>query len=163
MRIIEVGREALEFKAQDSENAAPFRLSAQRGQFVVLYFYPKDNTPSCTLEAVEFSALAAEFAKAGALVVGLSPDTPACHQKFRAKHGLTHRLITDADHHIAELYGVWVEKSLYGRTYMGVERATFLIDPDGRVTNIWRKVRSKGHAQAVLDVVLGMTQPLRAD
>lgn len=128
-------------------------LSDFAGKPVVLYFYPRDDTAGCTSEAIDFSQLKPEFEKAGAVVIGVSPDSSAKHDKFKAKHGLTVDLAADEEHKAIEAYGVWVEKSLYGRRYMGVERATFLIGGDGRIAGIWRKVRVKGHAQAVLEAV----------
>lgn len=123
------------------------------GKKVVLYFYPKDDTSGCTIQAVDFTALSAEFAKAGAVVVGMSPDPVKAHDKFVAKHDLGVILASDEDKSVLETYGVWKEKSMYGRTYMGVERSTFLIDAEGKIARIWRKVKAKGHAQAVLEAV----------
>ena len=125
-------------------------LAGLKGKNVVLYFYPKDDTPGCTTEAQAFTALADDFAKAGAVVVGVSRDTAAKHGKFRGKYGLTVVLGSDEDGSVTESYGVWVEKSLYGRLYMGIERATFLIGPDGVIRQVWRKVKVAGHAEAVL-------------
>lgn len=121
-----------------------------RGQKLVLYFYPKDDTPGCTNEAKDFSALAEEFEKAGTWILGVSKDSPAKHQKFTKKHDLSIRLASDEDGTVCEAFGTWVEKSLYGRKYMGIDRATFLIDRDGTIFRIWRKVRVPGHAEAVL-------------
>ncbi|WP_269586330.1 peroxiredoxin [Roseibium sp. Sym1] len=128
-------------------------LSALIGKPVVVYFYPKDDTPGCTKEAIAFTGLADEFAKAGATVIGLSPDTAAKHDKFAAKHNLAIRLGADTEKATAEAYGVWVEKSMYGRKYMGVERSTFLVGADGRISQIWRKVKVPGHAETVLEAV----------
>jgi peroxiredoxin Q/BCP len=128
-------------------------LSDFAGKPVVLYFYPRDDTSGCTSEAIDFSRLKPDFDKAGAVVIGVSPDSAAKHDKFKAKHSLTVELAADEERKAIEAYGVWVEKSLYGRRYMGVERATFLIGPDGRIAALWRKVRVKGHAQAVLETV----------
>jgi len=128
-------------------------LSALKGAPVVVYFYPKDDTSGCTKEAVTFSGLAEAFSALGARVVGVSPDTPASHDAFKARHGLKIALAADPDKEVARSYGVWVEKSMYGRKYMGVERATFLIDSNGRIAQIWRKVRVPGHAEAVLEAV----------
>ncbi|MDE2356676.1 MAG: peroxiredoxin [Alphaproteobacteria bacterium] len=125
-------------------------LSALKGRPVVLYFYPKDDTSGCTKEAQDFTALAAEFAAAGATVVGVSKDSAASHAKFRAKYGLAPRLGSDKDSDVIERYGAWVQKSMYGRTYMGVDRSTFLIDAQGKLAQIWRKVKVPGHAAAVL-------------
>jgi peroxiredoxin Q/BCP len=128
-------------------------LAALKGKTVVLYFYPKDDTPGCTTEAQAFTALAGDFAKAGAVVVGVSRDTAAKHGKFRKKYGLNVLLGSDEDGSVTEAYGVWVEKSLYGRQYMGIERATFLIGPDGVIRQIWRKVKVAGHAEQVLAAI----------
>lgn len=133
------------------------RLSQFRGQPVVLFFYPKDDTSGCTAEARDFSALKEGFEAAGAVVIGISPDSPASHAKFRKKHDLTVTLASDEDKSVANAYGVWVEKSMYGRKYMGVERSTFLIAADGKIAKVWRKVSVRGHAEAVLGVVRGLT------
>lgn len=126
-------------------------LSSLKGKPVVLYFYPKDDTSGCTKEAIAFSQLKPEFDKIGARVIGLSPDSAEKHAKFRKKHGLTVDLAADEDRTALEAYGVWVEKSMYGRKYMGVERATFLIDAEGRIAHVWEKVKVGGHAEAVLE------------
>jgi thioredoxin-dependent peroxiredoxin len=128
------------------------RLSQLRGKPVVVYFYPKDDTSGCTTEAKDFSRLAPEFRKAGIEIIGVSPDSVESHHKFRNKHDLTIRLAADTDKVAAMAYGVWAQKSMYGRTYMGVERATFLIDKAGRLARSWRKVKVPDHAQAVLAV-----------
>ncbi len=124
-----------------------------KGHKLVLYFYPKDDTTGCTREALDFSALAGEFEKHGAWILGVSKDSPAKHRKFTDKHGLAVRLASDEDGAVCEAFGTWVEKSLYGRKYMGIDRATFLIDRDGTVARIWRKVKVPGHAEAVLEAV----------
>lgn len=129
------------------------RLSELRGKPVVVYFYPKDDTSGCTAEAKDFDALRGAFEEAGAVVVGISPDSVESHAKFRKKHELGLRLASDPDKTAAQAYGVWVEKSMYGRKYMGVERSTFLIDANGRIAKVWRKVKVPGHAQAVLQAV----------
>ena len=116
---------------------------------LVVYFYPKDDTAGCTREAQDFSALESAFAEIGVGVLGVSKDTPAAHAKFSTKHGLTVSLATDVDGAVCEGFGVWVEKAMYGRKYMGIERATFLFDADGRLATSWRKVRVPGHAEAV--------------
>lgn len=128
-------------------------LAAFRGRSVVLYFYPKDDTPGCTIEAHEFSSLMEEFRRAGAVVIGISPDSPSSHDKFKCKHELDLRLASDAQNAVANAYGVWVEKQMYGRKFMGVERATFLVSPQGRIARVWRKVSPKGHAAEVLAAV----------
>lgn len=125
-------------------------LSAQRPQPTVIFFYPKDDTQACTVEALEFTANAAEFAAAGAVVLGISKDSIAKHEKFIAKYDLAVRLLSDTDGAVCEAYGVWVEKSMYGRNFMGIERATFLVDGRGRIVREWRKVKARGHADQVL-------------
>jgi peroxiredoxin Q/BCP len=125
-------------------------LSRLKGKAVVLYFYPKDDTSGCTAEAKDFTRLAPDFRKAGVEVIGVSPDSVESHAKFRKKYGLAVRLAADADKAVANAYGVWVEKSMYGRKYMGVERSTFLIDGKGRIARSWRKVKVPGHAEEVL-------------
>jgi len=120
------------------------------GKKLALYFYPKDDTSGCTAEAIAFNALRREFDKAGTAILGVSPDSVKSHAKFKAKHRLDLELAADEDKAILEAYGVWVEKSMYGRKYMGVERSTFLIDGDGRIVQAWRKVKVAGHAEAVL-------------
>lgn len=126
-------------------------LGALAGRKVVLYFYPKDDTSGCTLEAQGFNALGEAFAQAGTVVIGVSPDSVKSHDKFRAKYGLTFPLASDESKAMLEAYGVWVEKSMYGRKYMGVERTTVLIDAEGRISRIWPKVKVPGHADEVLD------------
>lgn len=125
-------------------------LSSWRGRKLVLYFYPKDDTSGCTREAQDFTALAEAFAKAGVTVIGVSRDSLERHVKFADKYALNVLLAADEDGAVCHAFGVWVEKSLYGRKYMGIERATFLIDADGRITRVWRKVKVAGHAEAVL-------------
>lgn len=125
-------------------------LSTLRGQKVVLFFYPKDDTSGCTKESIAFSTLKKNFDEADTVVIGISPDTLAKHQKFRTKHNLTTLLVADEEREALEAYGVWVEKSMYGRKYMGVERTTFLIDREGKIAQIWNKVKVVGHAEAVL-------------
>ncbi|GAB5462180.1 MAG: thioredoxin-dependent thiol peroxidase [Hoeflea alexandrii] len=126
-------------------------LAELAGKKVVLYFYPKDDTSGCTTEALDFTALADNFAAAGAAVVGVSPDPVKAHDKFVAKHNLGVILASDEEKTVLEAYGVWKEKSMYGRQYMGVERSTFLINANGEIARIWRKVKVKGHAQEVLE------------
>ena len=121
------------------------------GQKLVLYFYPKDDTSGCTAEAQQFTALAQEFEKAGTWVLGVSKDSPKSHAKFIEKYGLKVALASDTDGSACEAFGTWVEKSMYGRKYMGIERATFLVDRDGAVKRVWRKVKVPGHAQEVLE------------
>jgi peroxiredoxin Q/BCP len=126
------------------------KLADLRGKRVVLYFYPKDDTPACTQEALNFTEKSAAFADAKTVIVGVSRDPVSRHDKFAAKYGLDVTLASDEDGAVCEAYGVWVEKRMYGRTYMGVERATFLIDESGRIQGVWRKVRVPGHVDEVL-------------
>lgn len=129
------------------------RLSDCAGRFVVLYFYPKDHTSGCTVEAQQFQETLDAFQEQGAVVLGVSPDPVRSHAKFAEKFGLTFALLADTDHQAAEKYGVWVQKRMYGREYMGIQRATFLIGPDGRIRKVWPKVKPKGHAAEVLDAL----------
>lgn len=124
-----------------------------KGRSLVLYFYPKDDTSGCTREAIDFTGLAKDFGRAGAAVVGCSRDSVESHDRFKRKHKLNVALAADAEGAVCAAYGVWVEKSLYGRKYMGIERATFLIDGSGRIRRIWRKVKVAGHAAEVLAAV----------
>ena len=146
---IGVGGKAPDFDLP-TDGGRRFSLSAVKGRSVVLYFYPKDDTSGCTSEAQAFSAARAQFEAAGAVIVGVSKDSPAKHDRFKAKYDLTIRLASDEGGEMLERYGVWVEKSLYGRKYMGVDRATFLIDGEGVVRQVWRKVKVPGHVEAVL-------------
>jgi thioredoxin-dependent peroxiredoxin len=134
-----------------SEDGGAVSLVGLRGKMAVLFFYPKDDTTGCTLEAQDFSDRAAEFAKIGASVVGISPDSIKSHSKFRAKHGLAVTLLSDESKEMIASYGLWVEKSMYGRKYMGVERTTVLLDASGKVARIWEKVKVPGHAEEVLE------------
>lgn len=136
-----------------TDGDASVSLKALRGRKVVLYFYPADNTETCTIEAIDFSARQAAFSAAGAVIIGVSPDSPKSHDSFKAKHDLTIRLASDADMKVIRRYGLWVEKSMFGRKFMGVERATILIGADGKIARVWRKVRIKGHVEAVMDAV----------
>ena len=126
-------------------------LSELKGKIVVLYFYPKDDTSGCTTEALDFTRLLPEFDKLDAVVIGVSPDSAKKHEKFKTKHDLAVTLVADEEHEALEAYGVWAEKSMYGKKYMGVERSTFLIDRSGKVARVWRKVKVKGHAEEVLE------------
>lgn len=128
-------------------------LSSLQGSPVVLFFYPRDDTPGCTKESIAFSEALQAFADAGAQVFGISKDTVAKHDKFTAKHGLATPLLSDADGTVCEDYGVWKEKSMYGKKFWGIERSTFLIDADGRIAQVWRKVKVDGHADEVLTAV----------
>lgn len=131
-------------------DAGRVSLAGLKGKPVVLYFYPKDDTPGCTNQAKGFSELIDDFGKAGATVIGVSKDSIAAHAKFRAKHDLKIVLASDKDSDVIERYGAWVEKSLYGRKYMGIDRSTWLIDGEGVLRGVWRKVKVAGHAEAVL-------------
>ena len=131
-------------------------LAALRPKKVVLYLYPKDDTPGCTLEAIDFTRLAADFAAADTVVIGLSKDSVRAHEKFCKKHGLGVILASDEQGTTCEDYGTWLEKSMYGRTYMGIERTTFLIDGSGRVARVWNKVKVDGHAAEVLAAALAL-------
>ncbi|MBN8608281.1 MAG: thioredoxin-dependent thiol peroxidase [Caulobacterales bacterium] len=128
-------------------------LAGLKGKRVVLYFYPKDDTPGCTQEALSFTEKAKAFAAAKTVVIGVSRDSVAKHDKFAAKHGLTVILASDEDGVVCEAYGIWGEKTLYGRKFMGIERSTFLIDAKGRIARVWRKVRVPGHVEDVLKEV----------
>jgi thioredoxin-dependent peroxiredoxin len=128
-------------------------LKSFAGKLLVLYFYPKDDTPGCTKEAIDFNHLKPEFERAGAQILGISPDSAASHVKFKSKHKIGLGLLSDESKKILEAYGVWTEKSMYGRTYMGVERTTFLIDRTGKIIQVWNKVKVPGHAEAVLAAV----------
>ncbi|MBW7851239.1 MAG: peroxiredoxin [Rhodospirillales bacterium] len=131
-------------------------LSALRGRPVVLYFYPKDDTSGCTAEACAFRDAFPDFSAPGAVVIGVSRDSVSSHDRFKAKHGLPFPLAADVDGTVCAAYGVWKEKSMYGRKYMGIERSTFLIGPDGAIRGLWRKVKVPGHAAEVLKAVRGL-------
>lgn len=131
-------------------------LSTYKGRYVVVYFYPKDNTPGCTTEAIDFSALKSEFDALDTTIIGVSKDSPRKHDNFKAKHNLTIILASDEEEEMIPNYGVWVQKKLYGREYMGIERASFLINPEGEIAHVWRKVKVKEHAQDVLDTLKGI-------
>jgi peroxiredoxin Q/BCP len=131
----------------------PVSLADHAGHIVVLYFYPRDDTSGCTAEAIAFSAAATEFQAADATVIGVSRDSVASHRRFAAKHGLNVLLASDPEARTIAAYGAWVEKSMYGRTYMGIDRSTFLIGADGRIRRVWRKVKVPGHVDSVLEAV----------
>ena len=135
------------------DDGSTIELSRLKGRPVVVYFYPKDDTPGCTSQAKDFSCLIDSFKAAGAGVVGISPDSAKIHRKFVEKHGLAFQLGADEDKAVATAYGVWVEKSMYGKKYMGVERSTFLIDKSGKIARSWRKVKVPRHAEEVLAAV----------
>jgi thioredoxin-dependent peroxiredoxin len=150
--MIAEGKNAPNIKLPDTDGAI-VSLAKLKGAPVVIFFYPKDNTSGCTKEALDFTAHLADFQAAGASVLGISPDDQNSHRKFVDKHDLTIRLLSDTDKSVAEAYGVWVEKSMYGRKYMGIERSTFLIDKAGKIARIWRKVKVPGHVADVLAAV----------
>jgi thioredoxin-dependent peroxiredoxin len=137
----------------DLADGARGKISDFRGKKLVVYFYPKDDTPGCTKEAQGFTALMPEFEKAGAAVLGISKDSVKSHDKFANKYGLSVVLGSDGDGSVCDAFGVWVEKSMYGKQYMGIERATFLIDASGKIVNVWRKVKVPGHPESVLEAV----------
>lgn len=149
---IEPGQTAPDFTLP-RDGGGQITLSALRPKAVVLYFYPKDDTSGCTKEAIDFSAMAEDFMAAGAVVVGVSKDSVASHDKFVKKHNLGVILASDEGSDVCERYGVWAEKSMYGKKYMGIERSTFLIDGAGTLRNAWRKVKVPGHADEVLAAV----------
>lgn len=155
--MLQDGEIAPDFSLHDDAGSV-VRLSKLKGRPVVVYFYPKDDTSGCTQEAKDFSCLADDFAKAGAEVIGISPDSATSHKKFKTKHDLTLRLLADENKDAANAYGVWVEKSMYGRKYMGVERSTFLIDSKGKLSRSWRKVKVPGHAEDVLAAVKALAK-----
>jgi len=137
----------------DTDTGQHFELSSLKGKNVVLYFYPKADTPGCTKEACAFRDNSPGLSKANTVIVGVSPDTPNAQAKFKQKFSLPFTLLADSDHKAAENYGVWKEKSMYGKKYMGVERTTFIIGPDGRIKKIFPKVRVEGHAEEVLAAI----------
>ena len=150
--MIEAGKPAPDFTLK-TDSGETISLESLRGKPVVLYFYPKDDTPGCTAQACGIRDAWGEFERAGAVVLGVSPDDEASHAKFREKHDLPFTLLADAGHATAEDYGVWVEKQYAGKTYMGVERSTFVIDADGNVASVMRKVKPDTHADDVLAVL----------
>ena len=152
MSMHKVGDPAPEFVLPD-EHGTLHRLADRRGSWTVVYFYPKDDTPGCTTEACQFRDLHADIVGLDAAVWGVSPDGSGSHASFRAKFGLPFTLLSDVDHSVSEAYGAWQEKTNYGRTYMGIGRSSFLVDPDGRIAAAWPKVKADGHAAQVLDAI----------
>jgi len=152
VKAIEEGARAPAFTL-DMDDGSRLSLNALKGKKIVLYFYPKDDTPGCTKEAIAFSEDLTKFKRAGALVIGVSRDSTAKHQKFKDKHGLKIQLGADEKGVVVAKYGVWIEKNMYGRKYMGIARSTFLIDEKGVIRKIWRKVKVAGHAAEVLAAV----------
>ncbi|WP_224361558.1 thioredoxin-dependent thiol peroxidase [Hyalangium versicolor] len=154
----QTGSQAPDFQLQD-HSGRTVSLSQFAGKNVVLYFYPKDDTPGCTVEACNFRDEHSALEKAGAVVLGVSPDDAKSHQKFATKFSLPFPLLTDTEHKVAEAYGAWGEKSNYGRKYMGIIRSTFLIDPQGKLKHVWPKVKVAGHVEDVLSVLKGGSAP----
>jgi peroxiredoxin Q/BCP len=161
MPILQTGNAAPDFQLQD-QNGNDVKLSQFRGKNVVLYFYPKDDTPGCTREACDFRDEHSALRAAGAVVVGVSPDDTKSHQKFATKFSLPFPLLADTGRQVCDAYGVWGEKSLYGRKFMGVTRATFLIDTEGKVARVWPKVKVQGHVQEILQTLKG-GEPMREE
>src|SRR5262245_36645982 len=149
---LEPGAKAPAFSLK-SDNGKSVKLSDFQGKPVVLYFYPKDDTPGCTREACAFRDLKGEMEKAGAVVLGVSPDTVEMHGKFRDKYKLNFPLLADPDHALADTYGAWREKNMYGKKSMGIQRSTYLIGPDGKIARVWKKVNVDGHDAAVLEAI----------
>jgi peroxiredoxin Q/BCP len=152
--MVEEGKEAPDFELAD-DTGEPVRMSGLRGRPVVLYFYPRDDTPGCTTQACSFRDAYGEFEERGAVVLGVSPDTEASHASFKAKHGLQFTLLADPDHEVAERYGVWVEKNTYGKKSMGIKRSTFVIDEEGKVAKAMLGVKPDNHADLVLSALPG--------
>lgn len=150
--MLEVGQKAPEFTRPTDKRKA-VSLSDFLGKYVVLYFYPKDNTPGCTAEACDFRDGIGDFNHLNAVILGVSKDSVASHEKFVGKYNLPFELISDEDGSLCEAYGVWTQKSMFGVKYMGVERATFLIDPEGKIKKLWRKVKVSGHMEEVLAAI----------
>lgn len=150
--MLQKGDQAPDFSAPNDAGGT-VRLSEFRGQPIVLYFYPKDGAPNCTKEACSFRDSTADLTEAGAVVIGISPDDVASHAQFKEQHGLPFSLVADLDHAIADAYGVWVERSMLGKTYWANARTTFLIDPAGAIAHVWEKVTPQGHAAEVLEVL----------
>ncbi|BAG04314.1 thioredoxin-dependent thiol peroxidase [Microcystis aeruginosa] len=146
---LEVGQKAPEF-ATPNQRGEISKLADFAGQWLVLYFYPKDNTPGCSAEAIDFTALSPQFQQLNAVILGVSPDSEKSHCRFIEKHNLTIQLLSDPEHQLAEIYQVWGLKKFMGKEYMGIRRSTFLIDPRGNIAYIWSNVKVKAHAEAVL-------------
>jgi peroxiredoxin Q/BCP len=155
---LNVGDKAPSFSLA-TDGGGRISLKDLSGKPIVLYFYPKDDTSGCTREAVAFTGLMAKFNRLGVKVIGVSKDSVESHDKFKSKHDLGVVLGSDPDGKVVESYGCWVEKSLYGRKYMGIDRSTFLIDPKGKISRIWRKVKVPGHAEDVLEAAKAMANP----
>ena len=152
---VEEGKKAPDFTLPD-DDGTKIKLSQFRGKPVVLYFYPKDNTPGCTREACAFRDRKKELDRLGAVVLGVSPDDAASHGKFRGKFDLNFPLLCDTEHKVAEKYGAWREKNMYGKVSMGIQRSTFLIDAEGKVAKVWKKVSVDGHDEQVIEALKGL-------
>ncbi|MBN2103110.1 thioredoxin-dependent thiol peroxidase [bacterium] len=150
MNVLTIGQSAPDFCLPDTEEKQ-ICLKNFQGKWVVLYFYPKDNTSGCTLEAIHFTESLAQFKEHNAVVLGISPDSVKSHCNFRDKHDLKVTLLSDSDHTVLEAYGVWSVKKMYGKEYYGVMRSTFLIDPQGQIVEIWKKVKVPGHIETILE------------
>ncbi len=155
--ILKVGDKAPEFCLYDKDENE-ICLKNFEGKWIVLYFYPKDNTKACTIEAIDFTAQLSEFSKLGAIIFGISPDSTTSHQKFTDKHELKIQLLSDTKHTVLEKYGIWQEKSMYGRTYFGVVRSTLLINPEGKIAEVWEKVRVAKHVENVKNRLIELQQ-----
>ena len=153
MSKIEIGKKAPQFSLEGT--AGSWSLEDAKGTAVVIYFYPRDNTTGCTQEGLDFAALNAQFKKSKAMVLGISPDSVASHEKFKKKMNFPFELLSDPDQRVLNLYGVWKEKSMYGRKYMGIERSTFVIDEQGKIAKVFAKVKPEGHAEQVLEELAG--------
>lgn len=157
MKELVVGDVAPDFKVSIGENKQ-ISLSELAGKYIVLYFYPKDNTPGCTVEARDFNSLLPEFTKLNTEIIGVSRDSLKSHDKFRNLFGLKFHLGSDTESSLCQQYGVWIEKSMFGKKYMGINRASFLINKEGKIAHIWPKVKINGHAQEVLDKIKELSQ-----
>lgn len=155
--MLNAGEKAPDFELE-SDSGQIIRLSALKGKPVLVYFYPKDDTSGCTKQAIAFTEKSPEFAKLGVHIIGISPDSAASHEKFKAKHKLTIQLAADTQKNTCKAYGVWEEKNMYGRKYMGVVRSTFLIDAAGKISHIWRKVRVPGHVEEVIERIQSLSR-----
>jgi peroxiredoxin Q/BCP len=149
-----LGKNAVAFCLPDAEGTS-ICLDSFKGKWVVLYFYPRDNTPGCTLEAMQFNAALEKFADLGAQVIGVSADSPESHQNFAEKHNLSILLLPGTDHMVLKAYGAWKPQTMFGKEFLGTRRDTFLVDPDGTIVAVWRKVSPKGHAEEVKAVLPG--------
>ncbi len=154
--MIDIGDKAPEFNLPASGTAAQLGLRDASGP-LVLFFYPRDETPGCTKEAIAFTGMDADFTALGATIWGISADSVASHEKFAAKHDLSMPLLSDEDNAVCEAFGVWKEKNMYGKKFFGIERSTFLINADGTIAQVWRKVKVPGHAEAVLNAVKALS------